>query len=551
MATEKNAERRLSMLESLLLVFRSRRTAAVTLQMFFSGMPLGLVWIAIPAWMARVGIDIRAIGLITLTQAPWTFKFLWAPLMDRYSPPFLGRKRGWMVVAQIALLVVMLALAGVAMDPRAQPQNTPGENGVISETESSGAPEAPSLEWIWVVGALTLAVAFASTVQDIAIDAYAVEVLRKEEHGVAVGARTALYRAGMMVAGAAAITVAASISWPVTLAGLGLLYILGMIVSAWSPEVEKPPPAPSNLRAAVWEPLVGLASRNRAVEIVAFLFLYKFGDNVAQALLRPFLVQMGYGDFDVGIASGTIGMFGMIGGTFLGGIITSRIGLGHALWIFGFLQAVSNLGYIWIASVEPTSPIMYAAMGFETLTQGTGTGAFFVLLLRLTQKQFSATQYALLSSIFALGRVVTGPIAGFMVDAMGWRPFFVLTIVGSVPGLVFLHRFVPFGSREPRIAPEKLVGGTPVGRAALVSRGLAGAVTGLLIAALVSASLQAIKAYRVDPEGGFPLGSMMAALTRPETVAAWAETFGVVLFGLFVGLGTAAMIAARRGVGSR
>ncbi len=531
MADDESTPKRLSTLESLSLVFRSRRTAAVTLQMFFSGLPLGLVWIAIPAWMARDGVDIRAIGLITLTQAPWTFKFLWAPLMDRYSPPFLGRKRGWMIVAQIGLLAVTLALAGVAFEP-----GTPWSLGSLN------------VEWVWVVGTLTLALAFASTVQDIAIDAYAVEVLKKEEHGIAVGARTALYRGGMMLAGAAAITIASYLSWPVTLAALGLLYIVGMVVVVWSPEVESPPPAPTSLRAAVWEPLVGLAARTRAIEIVAFLFLYKFGDNVAQALLRPFLVQMGYGDFDVGIASGTIGMFGMIGGTFIGGLITTRIGLGHSLWLFGFLQAISNLGYIWIASVEPSSPVMYAAIGFETLTQGFGTGAFFVLLLRLTQREFSATQYALLSSIFALGRVVTGPMAGFLVDAMGWRPFFILTIVGSAPGLAFLHRFVPFGSAEPIIAPEKPSDRPPVGRGALVARGFAGAAAGLLVAALTSALLQSIKAYRLDPESGFPVGGMMAALAHPETVAGWTETIGVALFGLFVGLATAALIAARRGV---
>lgn len=531
MANDEKPAPRLTTLQSLALVFKSRRTAAVTLQMFFSGMPLGLVWIAIPAWLARLDVDLRAIGLITLTQAPWTFKFLWSPIMDRYSPPFLGRKRGWMLVSQIGLLVIMLFMAGVAI----QPGSPEHEAGV-------------SMEWIWVVGALTLAVAFASTVQDIAIDAYAVEVLKKEEQGFAVGARTALYRVGMYLAGAVAISFAAEGSWAWTLAGLGVLYILGMLVSVWSPEVEKPPPAPASLRDAVWKPLVALAARSRAIEIIAFLFLYKFGDNVAQALLRPFLVQMGYNDFDVGIASGTIGMVGMISGTFIGGLITNRIGLGHALWIFGALQAISNLGYIWIASVEPTRPIMYAAIGFETLTQGTGTGAFFVLLLRLTEKKFSATQYALLSSIFALGRVVTGPMAGFLVDAMGWRPFFFLTIIGSIPGLAFLHRFVPFGSAEPIIRPEKEVHGAPVGRGSLVARGISGAIVGLLVAALISGLLGAVKAYRLEPEAGFPLVEMITALARPATIADWTGTIGVVVFGLFVGMATAALAVARRGM---
>ena len=534
MSSDESSSPRLSTYQSLALVFSSRRTAAVALQSFFSGMPLGLVWIAIPAWMARVGIDIRTIGLVTLAQAPWSFKFLWSPIMDRYSPPFLGRKRGWMVLAQIALGILMLAMAATARE--------------LGEAVAIGQLLIP---WVFILGSVTVTVAFASTVQDIAMDAYAVEVLREEEQGIAVGARTALYRVGMMLAGAAAITIAAGVSWPATFVGMAALYLLGTLVTAWSPEVEKPPPPPPSLRAAVWEPLVALLARSRAIEVIAFLFLYKFGDNVAQALLRPFLVQMGYGDFDVGIASGTIGLIGNMVGPFIGGLVTSRIGLGHALWIFGVLQAVSNLGYIWIASVPPSSGVMYAAIGFETLTQGMGTGAFFVLLLRLTQKQFSATQYALLSSIFALGRVVTGPMAGFLVDAMGWRPFFLLTIFGAAPGLMFLQRFVPLGTSEPRIAPEAPSEVGAVARGALFARGLAGAGLGLAAAVLVSATLGALKAYRSAPEAGFQLGGMIAALARPETIAAWSETLGVAVFALFCGLAAAALTAARRGVAPR
>jgi len=395
---------------------------------------------------------------------------------------------------------------------------------------------------------VTLAIAFASTVQDIAMDAYAVEVLRPEEQGTAVGARTALYRAGMMLAGGAAITIAASISWPATLAILAALFVVGMALTAWSPEVESAPPPPISLRAAVWEPLVGLLAKHRAVEILAFVFLYKFGDNIAQALLRPFLVQMGYGDFDVGIASATIGMAGTVLGAFIGGILTTRLGLGHSLWLFGFLQAVSNLGYVWIASTSASSPVMYLAIGFETLTQGLGTGAFGVLLLRLTQKRFSATQYALLSSLFALGRVVTGPMAGFLVDAIGWRPFFLFTIAAAAPGLVVLQRFVPLGVAEPVIALEEPSGKSPLSRGALLGRGIAGGAGGLVIAALASGTLQALKAWRAGPQGGFPLGGMMAALLRPEGIAAWSETIGVTLFGIFAGLGVAALAAARRGV---
>src|SRR5690349_9664726 len=184
-------------LASLALAMRSKRTAAVVLQMFSSGLPLGLVWYAIPDWMRDIGVDIRVVGLITLSQAPWTFKVLWAPLMDRYVPPFWGRRRGWMAVTQVALFVFGLMLAGVGERPEA----------------------------IWVVGALALATALASASQDIAIDAYAVEVLRKDEQGAASGARTAMYRAAMLVAGGATISMAARVGWPLVNLTLAMVYL--------------------------------------------------------------------------------------------------------------------------------------------------------------------------------------------------------------------------------------------------------------------------------------------------------------------------------------
>jgi PAT family beta-lactamase induction signal transducer AmpG len=529
------APRRVGTLESLSFVVTSRRTAAVTLQSFFSGLPLGLIWIAVPAWMARVGIDIRTIGILTLAQSPWTFKFLWSPLMDRYAPPILGRKRGWALVGQAGLLLTTAALALAAADPR-----------------SGLALGGASFEWVWVAGALCLAIAFASTVQDIAIDAYAVEVLRPEEHGIAVGARTALYRLGMTLAGAVAITVAAFISWQTTLLILAGLYLAAMAVTALSPEPEEAAARPPRtLRAAVWEPLVGLLAQRRALELAAFVLLYKFGDNLSYALVRPFLVQQGYDDVDVGVATGTIGVVGNVAGAFLGGILTTRLGLGNALWLFGFLQAASNLGYVWIAGLGVSRPAMYLAMAVETGTTGLGTGAFGVLLLRLTQKRFSATQYALLSSVFALGRVATGPMAGILVDALGWRSFFVLSIAAAAPGLIFLQRFVPLGSAEPVIAPEAVAPDRPISRAGLAARGAAGAAAGLLAAALIAGSLQAVKAYRSAPEAGFRLAEAVSSLARPETAAAWTDAAGVVLVGVFTGLATAAYVAARRGVERR
>ncbi len=410
----------------MVTALRSWRTAAVVLLSFSSGLPLGLVWIAIPDWMRSIGVDIRLVGLITLAQAPWSAKVAWAPLLDRYAPPWLGRRRGWMAVTQVALLALGLALAGLGAHP-----DTP-----------------------WVVGALALAIAFAAATQDIVIDAYAVDVLRPDEQGLAVGARTALYRAAMFVAGGASITLAGHFSWPAVNVGLALLYLPMLLVTWRAPEPPQPAGTPATLAEAVWLPLRGLFSRPRAIEILAFVVCYKLADNLAGALIRPFLFDMGYSDTDRGVALATIGLAATLVGTFLGGLVTTAIGLGHSLWVFGFLQVFSNLGYVLVAASPVNRPLMYGATGFESFTSGLGTGAFAVLLLRLTEKRFSATQYALLTSLFGLPRLISGPLSGFLVGAFGWLKFFWITIAAGVPGLLLLARFVPLGAREPTVAVE-------------------------------------------------------------------------------------------------
>jgi PAT family beta-lactamase induction signal transducer AmpG len=516
LATE--SPKKTSTLESLLKALSSWRTASVTLLSFSSGLPLGLVWIAIPDWLRANGVDIRVVGLITLAQAPWTFKFLWSPLMDRYSPPWLGRRRGWAAISQIALLVLMLALAGVGSNPEA----------------------------IWVIGALALAIAFASATQDVAIDAYTVDVLRPEEQGVAVGARIAMYRAAMYVAGGLTISLAARVSWMFVVAGLALLYVPMLLVTMKAPEAEVELKPPSSLKDAVWLPFLGFLSRHRALEILAFVVFYKFADNLANSLLRPFLIDMGYNADHRGAGLTTVGLFATLGGSFLGGALTTILGLGHALWIFGFIQIISNLGYVLVAHSGVNVPLMYSAMGFEAFTQGLGTGAFSVLLLRMTQKRFSATQYALFSSLFSLPRVVAGPIAGVTVDAMGWSTFFWLTMVIGIPGMILLSRFVPIGVREPEFVVEK-VERKPLSRAALITRGIIGTIIGFAFAALLMASLAAVKAMRADPKVGFDFQTPLIRILTPSDQGGWITLFSILVFAIVIGLFTAAVAAARSG----
>jgi PAT family beta-lactamase induction signal transducer AmpG len=495
----------------------SWRTASVALLSFASGLPLGLVWIAIPDWMRKSGIDIRIVGMVTLAHAPWTFKMLWSPLMDRYVPPWLGRRRGWIAVTQVALFALTLCLAGLGDDP-----------------------DAP-----WVVLALACAIAFASASQDIVIDAYAVDVLRKEEQGIAVGARIAVYRAAMYVAGALAITAASVLSWPTVTVLLAAMYLPMLAITRLAPEPEARVHSPPTLRRAVWEPFLGFLSRHRAIEILAFVLLYKLADNLAQSLQRPFLVDMGYSDFDRGLALGTVGLVGTLVGTFIGGAVTTTLGLGHSLWVFGLLQIFSNLGFVFVSQSGPDRLLMYGAMGFETLTTGLGMGAFGVLLLRMTQRRFSATQYALFSSLFSLPRLAAGPITGYTVHAVGWTAFFWITMLAGIPGLLLLARFVPPGTRDPTftVAPPRYR--DPLSAAALMLRAVGGGTVGAVAALAVMSLLGALD--EVGRGGGFDWMASLLGLFRPESAGGWFQLLGAAVFGVVSGLLTAAVAAARHG----
>jgi len=507
-------------LSNLARAMSSWRTAAVALLSFASGLPLGLVWYAIPDWMRDIGVDIRIVGLFSLAQVPWAFKVLWSPVMDRYVPPFWGRRRGWMALMQLALAILSLALAGVGSHPEA----------------------------IWVVGAIAIAIALASASQDVAYDAYAVDVLREEEQGPASGARLAFYRAAMLVSGGVSITLAGRWGWPAVNALLGLVYLAMLLLTWLAPEPEVNVEAPKSLRDAVWEPFLGFLARHRALEILAFVFLYKFADQLAQALTRPFLIDMGYDSDQRGVALSTIGMVATIAGGLLGGVTTTLVGLGHSLWVFGVLQIFSNVGYFLLAGLSaPSIPMMYAATGFELFTSGLGTGAFSVLLLRMTQKRFSATQYALFSSLFALPRLLAGPISGFVVDAIGWRTFFLSTLVMGIPGLAMLARFVPLGVKEPEFAVREAERKRPLSPGELAARGALGAVFAGALAVFSVAALAALKTMRETPEVGFDLLRAASWMRNPAEVTDWVQLIGIAAFTAIGGLFTAAIFAAKHG----
>lgn len=512
---------RLSTWESLKHAIRSKRLAVVTLLMFSSGLPLGLVWIAIPVWLKDIGVDIRVVGLLTLFQAPWSFKFLWSPLMDRYALPFLGRRRGYVLVSQVGLFLTGLALTFVSDHP----------------------------ERFAVIASLCLAIALISATQDVAIDAYTVEVLREDEQGLAVGARTAMYRIAMNLSGGMAISLAGEFGWGAVNLLLACCYLPCLLITLWADEPEVPQKAPATLREAVWEPFLGLLSRPRAIEILAFVVLFKLADAFAQSLQRPFFRELGFDMWDVGIVSSTIGTFGIMIGTVVGGLMTNTMGLGRALWITGLLQALSNVGYAWVAESGPVSWILYAATTFEYVASGLGTGAFGVLLLRLTEKRFSATQFALLSSLFALPRIFAGPPSGLLADTLGWTNFFLLTVLMAVPGMVMLARFVPWSQRELRFEVVEGDHAPLLGGGALLRfTALFGPICAAGAVAALSA-LEATKAYRKD--GTFPWAAEAMKLLRPATIGDGLALTGALVAGAVLGLTFAALWLTRHRASAR
>jgi PAT family beta-lactamase induction signal transducer AmpG len=366
-------------------------------------------------WMSDVGIDIRTVGLFALVQLPWSLKFLWAPALDRWAFAWPGRRRSWILIAQLLLLVATAALAFI--DPRAS---------------------------TWTLVAVALAVTFSSATQDIAYDAYAVSVMEPAEQGIGNGLRVATYRVAMYLAGAVAIAAADVVPWPTVVLALAALFVPAMALTLWAPEPPSVGAPPASLREAVVGPLADFFRRPRAVEIALFVACFKIADNLAGALISPFLLQVGFAKLQIGLAQKTIGLACTILGSLAGGALTSSWGLTRTLWVVGVVQAVSTLGYAIVAAIGPNVPVMYAAVAVETLTAGMGTAAFLTLLTRLTAKRFSATQFALLSSLMGVSRTLMGPVAGLGAAALGWTWFFLLTPLGAIPGLLLLHRFAPW-----------------------------------------------------------------------------------------------------------
>ncbi len=366
---------------------------------FASGLPLALVKGSVPTWLRTQSVDLQTIGWFSLASLPWGLKFLWSPVIDRYSPIPPGRRRGWICFFQAALAASVLCLAG--LNPTVSP---------------------------WLVGMTVFLVAFFSASQDIALDAFAVESMKKSEYGSVNGLRVAFYRVAMLVGGGVAIAAAAYAPWSVVFSSLAAMFLIFIPITLLNKEPAETAPRPASLADAIVKPLASFFKTPRVIEIAFFILLFKASDNMANTVIQPFLVDEGYSLIDIGIGMKTVGLVATLAGAFIGGMATSVFGIKKGLFMFGCLQGCAHAGYWGLTLVGKSVPFMFAAVGMENFFGGMGTAALLAFLMSLCNKSYSATQYALLTSFFGLGGALFGPVSTYMAKNLGYSTFFFITI---------------------------------------------------------------------------------------------------------------------------
>ena len=378
---------------------------------FASGLPLALTSGTLQAWLTVEGVDLKTIGWFALVGQPYTYKFLWAPLMDRFSLPFLGRRRGWLLVTQLALA------AAIAFMGTLSPKDSP-----------------------WLLAGLAVLVAFLSASQDVVFDALRADTLSAKERGAGAAVSVFGYRIAMLVSGGLALVLADSVlGWTATYWLMAGLMAVGVLATWNSLEPVAAGAPPRTLAAAVKEPLGEYFSRNGAWTLLALVVLYKLGDAFAGSLSTAFLIRgAGFSATDVGAINKGLGLVATIAGALAGGALMAQLRLYRALMLFGVLQAVTNLGFMLVAIAGKNYALMIAAVGAENLCGGMGTAAFVALLMAMCDRRFSATQYALLSALSAVGRVYVGPAAGYMATSLDWPTFFFVTFLIALPGIAML-----------------------------------------------------------------------------------------------------------------
>jgi MFS transporter, PAT family, beta-lactamase induction signal transducer AmpG len=379
---------------------------------FASGLPFNLSasGFAFQAWLASENVDLKSIGFFSLVGLPYIFKFLWAPLLDRYLPPLLGRRRGWIVLFQACLAVAI------------------GVMGFSSPTE------AP-----YFLAAIALLVVFLSASQDIVIDAYRVDTIPPSERGVAAAATAFGYRTASVLASTVLVLIAAHTSWHAAFLVVAVLMAATMLTTFWAPEPLTPGQPPKTLLDSFWHPLLNLVSQKGAWGFLLLVLLYKAGDAFALSLYSAFMIKgVGFSLDELSIAGKANMTVSTIAGVTVGGLLYMRWGMFRSLLVFGIGQSVTNLLYTVLALSGRKVWLLALATTVDTGVGGMGAAAFTGFIMSLCSANFSATQYALLSAMASIPRVTTGAIAGTLVSHIGWPKFFVVTCLTAVPGLILL-----------------------------------------------------------------------------------------------------------------
>ncbi len=385
---------------------------------FSSGMPLYVLFQLVPAWLKEGGVSLADIGLFALVGIPYTWKFLWAPLMDRWIPPFLGRRRGWMVLCQLALLFSI---------------------GILGGFEPARST--------WVIAWLAVAVAFFSASQDVALDAYRREILPDAELGLGSAIHVQAYRVSSLVPGSLSLILADSLPWSsvfwITAAFMSVAVVMTLVVDEPRSEL----PTGTGLREAVVAPFAEYLGRrgwSGLLLVLGFMFFYKIGDNMATALSTPFYLDMGFSKTQIGLVAKHAALWPAIFGGLVGGLIMIKIGINRALWLFGVVQVVSILGFAVLANSGPLLWMLAAVISFEYLGVGMGTAAFTAFIARETSKTYAATQFALFTALAALPRTFANASTGMIVEQVGWVSFFLLCAILAIPGMLLLLWVAPW-----------------------------------------------------------------------------------------------------------
>ena len=396
----------------------NRRMLICVFTGFTSGLPLYILIQLVPAWLRSEGVGLAEIGFFSLISFPYTWKFVWSPIMDRFTLPFLGRRRGWMLVTQLSLAASIAAL------------------GYLKPEFS-----------IWSIAYLAAGVAFFSASQDVVLDAYRRELLPEIELGIGNSIHVQAYRLAGLVPGSLALILSDFLPWHTVFIIVAAFMAVGIVLTLSIDEPARHPAAPKTIKEAVIEPFrefIGRAGLRSALLVLAFLFLYKLGDNMATALQTPFYIDLGFSRTQIGTIAKFSSLIAAIVGGLVGGLIMVKMSINRALWIFGVVQIVSILGFALLSVVGDNPWMLGAATAFEYLGVGLGTAALTAFMARSTNAAFAATQFALFTALIAVPRTLANAVTGVLVEQFGWTNFFLLCTALALPGMLLLIKVAPW-----------------------------------------------------------------------------------------------------------